>query len=224
MRRNLNVRTSRFPSPRAVRSRGRPKVHSDEEQTGAIAEIAWALLLEKGYGGTAMSDVARAASVSLRTVYRLFPSKPALFAAVVDRHRSHMLRLPGDYDTLPLQVALERIFLVDIAPDEDRARQALMKLLIVEGRQYPELAALVRMHGAERAMALLAQWLQRQVDLGRADVPHPEVTAKMLMDVVFGAVSLKSGDELQWPGGTDRATYLRRCIAVLVAGLAPRRR
>lgn len=222
MRRDLNVRKPRVPSQRTARARGRPKVHTDEEQRGAIAETAWRLLVDRGYDGTAMGDVARAANVSLRTVYRLFPSKAALFAAVVDRHRGHMLALPGDYDALPLQAALERIFHVEIAPEEDRARRALMKLFIVEGRQVPELAALVRTHGAERSMGLLAQWLRRQVDLGRADVPYPDVTAKMLMDVVFGAVSLKSEDQLQWPGGTDRATYLRGCIGVLVAGLAPR--
>lgn len=211
------------PSVRQKRSRGRPKVASDEAQSETIADAAWRLLVKRGYAGTAMKDVAAAAHVSLRTVYRLYPSKTALIAGVVDLHRRSMLALPGDYDALPLEEALEKIFQVDITPDEDRARTALMELFIVESRTFPELGRLMREHGGDRSMELLAQWLERQTRLGRADVPDPKVTAKMLMDVVFGAISLKFAKGPAWPGGSNRATYLRRCIRVLVAGLIPRR-
>lgn len=206
-------------SPR--RSRGRPKVSPDVEQLKNIAEVAWHLFVEKGYGGTTMGDVATTARVSLRTVYRLCPAKPDLFKAVVELHRRSMLALPGDYDNCTIEDALGRIFQIDIDAEADKARTALMTLFIVEGRQFPELGPLVREHGAERSRELLAEWLERQVALGRARVRDPQTAAKMLMDVAFGAISLKSGSGPLWPGGEDRRAYLKRCFAMISAGLNP---
>nr|ASK48474.1 hypothetical protein [Agrobacterium deltaense] len=97
-----------------------------------------------------------------------------------------------------------------------------MTLFIVEGRQFPELAPLVREFGAERSRVLLGEWLERQSALGRVDVPDPQTAAKMLMDVAFGAISLKSEDGPQWPGRENRRDYLRRCFALIAAGLVPR--
>lgn len=204
------------------RSRGRPKVLPDVEQMAAIGEGAWRLFVEKGYAGTTMVDVAATARVSLRTVYRLFPAKLDLFKAVVELHRRSMLALPGDYDDCAIEEALGRIFQIDIDAEADKARTALMTLFIVEGRQFPELGPLVREYGADRSRKLLAEWLKRQSDLGRANVPDSETAAKMLMDVAFGAISLKSEDNPQWPGGGDRSAYLRRCFALIAAGLNPR--
>jgi AcrR family transcriptional regulator len=208
--------------PEPARARGRPKVVPDVDQKQAIAEAAWQLFIERGYVGTTMGEVAATARVSLRTVYRFFPGKPDLFAGVVDLHRRSMLALPGDYDHCSIEQALGDIFQVDIEPEADKARTALMRLLIVEGRQFPELGALVREHGGDRSTALLAEWLERQSRLGRADVADPQTAAKMLMDVVFGAISLKSGDGPEWPGSGDRAAYLRRCFAIIAEGVRPR--
>ena len=49
-----------------------------------ILEAAKALFVEQGYPATTLEDVARAAGVSLATVYRLFASKRALLKAVLD--------------------------------------------------------------------------------------------------------------------------------------------
>lgn len=187
-----------------------------------IAEVAWRLFIEKGYGGTTMGDVAATARVSLTTVYRLFPAKPDLFKAVVELHRQSMLALPGDYDDCPIDEALGHIFQIDIDPEAEKARTALMTLFIVEGRQFPELGPLVREYGADRSMSLLAEWLEGQARIGRAYAPDPQLAAKMLMDVAFGAISLKSDTSPQWPGGGDRRAYLQRCFSLISAGLFPR--
>src|SRR6185312_14690775 len=48
-----------------------------------ILEAARALFLEVGYGATSVDAIARAAGVSKATLYGHFPSKEALFEAVV---------------------------------------------------------------------------------------------------------------------------------------------
>ncbi|MBP1849455.1 TetR/AcrR family transcriptional regulator [Rhizobium halophytocola] len=194
----------------------------DHAQRDLIAETAWSLFLESGYGGTAMSDVAAKAHVSLRTIYRLFPGKPELFAAVVAIHRRSMLALPGDYDALPVADALARIFQTDLAPEAERQRDALMTMFIVECRQFPELMPILHKEGPESSRRLLADWLERQRNLGRIGFEDADLVAGMLMDVVFGAVALKTSDFPAWPGGRDRWSYLRSCFRIIVEGLTTR--
>lgn len=202
-----------------TRGRGRPKAASDEEQRRALAGRAWQLFVEKGYGGTTMQDVAAACGMSKRTVYRLFPGKTELFAAVVALHRTTMIALPGDYDDLPLEEALARIFLIDIDPDLDRARTGLMAVFMAESRRFPELLPLVHAFGGEPSRRLLRDWLERQAARSRISLPDADVAARMLMDVVFGAVPLKDENGPPWPGGSDRPSYLRTCFVMIAQGL-----
>ncbi len=180
-----------------------------------MASAAWRLFVENGYAGTAMQDVAVACRMSKRTVYRLFPGKPELFAAVVALHRATMMALPGDHDDLPLEDALARIFVLDADPETERARSGLMSVVIVESRQFPELRPLLHEFGGEPSRRLLVEWLQRQADLGRIVLHDADVAAQMLLDVVFGAVSLNDGATPSLPGNVDRPAYLRACFSMI---------
>lgn len=204
------------------RPRGRPRLRSDEGKSDAILRAAALLFTQRGYAGTTMSDVAATARMSLQTVYRLYAGKIDLFAAVVALHRRSMIALPGDFDDLPVEEALARIFLIDIDADAERERQALMEIFITEMRQFPELQPIFMREGAERANDLLTQWLECQDQRGLLNVPDAPTTAKLLLDVVFGAASLKMSTAPEWPGGADRPLYLRRCFKLLADGLRPR--
>ena len=204
------------------RRRGRPKVAPDAVQRAEIAEAAWAILLERGYGGMSMSDVAARARVSLRTIYRFYPAKQQLFAGVVALQRRSLLALPGNYDHLPLVDALEQIFQIDVPPEAEHQREALMSIILVEGRQFPELSEVLGEHGPAHSRHLLAGWLEGQRSLGRVVFADAGLVANMLMDVVFGAVALRRIDQPVVSDGCDRPAYLRRCFETIVEGLRPR--
>jgi len=209
-------------APSCPRGRGRPKLMTDVEQAQIILAAARGVYLEQGFAGTTMENVAAVSHVSKRTLYRLFSSKTALFAAMVDAHAQTMLALPGAYDELPLVEALEAIFRLDIVSDSERERLALLRLFMIDARQFPELGALLRERGGDRSMALLGGWLERQRQNGRIEIDDAAIGAKMLMDMIFGAIILKSGEAPEWPGGGDRRAYLRRCIRVFINGVRPR--
>lgn len=213
---------AREGSARGRRGRGRPKVASDAVRRGAIVAAACQLFLGAGYGGTTMDDVAAACRVSKRTLYRLFPGKADLFAAVVEAHRQSMLALPGDYEHLPLDAALEAIFRIDITPEADRTRLALLRLVAVEALHFPELAEMVHAHGGEKAAEALAAFLARQQAAGRIVIDDPRAMARILMDMVFGAILPKAHGHFDWPGAAARRAHVRRCIAVFLNGVAPR--
>ncbi len=56
-----------------------------------ILDIALELFLERGYKGTSMDAVARAAGVTKPVVYDCFESKAELFGALLDREEQRML-------------------------------------------------------------------------------------------------------------------------------------
>lgn len=203
------------------RGRGRPKTLSDSEQRKLIAEVAWNLFLKLGYAKTTMMLVAETGKVSLRTVYRLFPGKIDLFAEVVGRHRLSMVALPGNYEGLPSEEALARIFQLDLDVESDTRRSAFLALVITESRKFPELLPIFKKHGGDEAVALLESWLARQNNLGNMVVPDARTAARMLMDIAFGAIVLKDQGP-QWPGQDDRDNYLRTCFLMLSRGFNPR--
>ncbi|KIZ32676.1 TetR/AcrR family transcriptional regulator, partial [Rhodopseudomonas palustris] len=179
-------------APAKQRQRGRPKLIPDDAQRRMIADCARELFLERGYGRTTTEEVAARCRISKHTLYRLFPGKPALFAAIVDVHRHSMLALPGDYDGLPLDRALERIFQIDIDPEADRQRVALLRLVLLEAHQSPELGDIVRRHGADKSRAELADWLAARAKTEAMVIDHFDSAARILMDMIFGAVAFKT--------------------------------
>jgi AcrR family transcriptional regulator len=85
------------PSDRR-RAYSSPKRRQQAAETRAtVLEAAVALFGERGWAGTGMRDVARAAGVSVETVYATFGSKPDLLIAALD------LAVVGDAQPLALQ-------------------------------------------------------------------------------------------------------------------------
>jgi AcrR family transcriptional regulator len=221
--RDCGVGTAAAPrSQYPRRGRGRPKLLSDEEQAGAIAREACDLFLEKGYAGTPMEEIAARCRISKRTLYRLFPNKTEVFGAIVDQHRESMLALPGDYDDLPLEEAIGRIFLIDINEEAHWKRIEVIRLALLEGRQFPELADLLHQRGADRSLAMLTEWLEAQAQRGRIEIEHARTTAKILMDILFGQIIMSRGLFTHQSGGDDWRIHLRRAIRIFVNGVRRR--
>jgi AcrR family transcriptional regulator len=208
--------------PTSARGRGRPKLLSDESQKALIVDGARQLFLERGYGRTTTDDVAAQCRISKQKLYRLFPGKPALFAAVVDAHRHSMLALPGDYNAMPLDEALLKIFHFDIDAAVERERIALLQMVVHEARQFPELEAILRQYGAERSRDELAKWLIAQHRRGRIRIDNGRRTAQILMDMIFGAVVPKIGDSVVLQQAAQRRKHVRQCIAIFLNGVAAR--
>lgn len=119
-----------------------PKTVNDDARRAEIVAEARATFYELGYGGTTMDLVAARCRISKQTLYRLFPSKTDLFAAIIAEHRASMLALPRPADeNLPFDKALELIFMIDIDEDQEREQDAFIQLAISESQQSPEIAS-----------------------------------------------------------------------------------
>lgn len=97
------------------------------ETRDAVLAAATEQFLTKGWAGTGMRGIAAAAGVAVETVYSHFPSKRALFDAVVD------ISVVGDEEPVPLA---DRPEFTDLGTGRrsDRIAAAARLLTVVHGR------------------------------------------------------------------------------------------
>lgn len=202
--------------------RGRPKKIADTTRREQIVAQAKQLFMEKGFGRTTTAEITSRCRISKQTLYKLFPDKFSLFAAVVDAHRAQMLRFDEAYDDLPLDQGLEKIFMLDISPAEDQARVDFLRTVTAESTRFPELRDILQLYGGDKSRSQLAAWLGRQQQRGRIRVDNLDSASRMLMDMLFGTVVFKSLGDFQWPCTAHRLEHARRCIDVFLHGVTPR--
>lgn len=150
----------------------------------ALTEAAADLFLEKGVDGVSIGELIQRVGGSRRNVYERFGSKEGLFVEVVTRlcdAQAAPLRAldicQSDVDSA-LQSFGERLLEIVLQP----RTLALHRLMIAEGRRYPELSRAVRASGHDAAVAILAGWMTGLPGI-RHDVP-PQVLAGQFVDLL----------------------------------------
>jgi AcrR family transcriptional regulator len=106
-------------------SKSRRSYHSPRRQEQArqtrqaILEAARPLFIERGYAGTSMGDIARAAGVSVKTVEAVFGTKARLLTVLRD------VTITGDDEAVPVA---QRPWFQEILEEHDPAKQ--LQLLV----------------------------------------------------------------------------------------------
>lgn len=202
------------------RTRGRPKMRSDEAERQRIVRSARDLFLDVGYGATTMDEVAARCGVSKRTLYRLFPAKIDLFRVMAADHRRSMLALPRDPgEDLPLPDALAAIFRLDIDEIDNRERLAFVRLVLADSDRFSEIGEMIVQEGAGPMLRLLEAWLADQQAKGRLRAFPADALARMLMDMIFSVLIKRfPGDRLLTL--EERARHARLCLDLFLEGAA----
>ncbi|VFR50797.1 Transcriptional regulator, TetR family [plant metagenome] len=123
-----------------------------------VARLAAALFLERGLGGTSGDDIAEAAGISKRTVWRYFRTKEScvepLFAQSWQRFLAGLRRWPRE---MPLEPHLADCFDLKHQSVEEISDGLLIVLLIAKLPDEPELRStwLLSYQGGEAEMAAI---------------------------------------------------------------------
>ena len=122
-----------------------------------MVETAHRLLLERGYAGLAMADLAEEAGVSVPLLYKVFGTKPQLVKRVYD------VLLAGDVDPVPVaQRPAIRALAADPDPRGKLARYAALSRAMAE-RAGPLVSALLAAARAgERDLQAFAATIDRE--------------------------------------------------------------
>lgn len=135
-----------------------------------------------GYAGTTMSSIASTVGGSKTTLWTYFPSKEALFAAVVDDIVEHYGRvqdveLPDTDDLRGVLLGFVR-GLMDTILSEPVI--ALHRLVLAEANRFPYLADAFYQRGPRRGKARLSEFIARAMARGQIRAGDPMLATRQL--------------------------------------------
>lgn len=162
------------------------------EKTEAILDGAMHEFLENGYAGARIDKIVAAAGVSKATVYRHFPDKEAIFAALIQRmaRRKELFRLQNPQACGEEPIAfLKRCangMLDNVASDPQVL--TFLRMIIGESGRFPELARAFVQHIEKPTLDVLTDYFQSHPTLQIAD---PEVAARSFIGTLIHFVMLR---------------------------------
>ena len=191
-----------------------------------LLDAAESVFLRFGYSSASMDDIARAAGMSKKTLYRLFETKESLFAAVVAARRATLdatIEAAGCTDALTAEAALRR-FMGSMARFILAPRQAaLYRLVIAEAQRAPELAHAFYNEGPCKSRAPLVAWFARLNEMGTLNVGDPESAARMLFSMVIADLQMcLFVGEIGAPSDSQIEQSVNRAVDLFLKGASPR--
>lgn len=157
-----------------------------------ITDVALGLFADRGFAEVSVDDVAQAAGIARRTLFRYYASKNAIPWGDFDAHLQHLRALLDDVDPgVPLGEALRAALLAFNTFDDSetvRHRQRMRVIL-----QTAELQAYsMTMYAGWREV--IAEFVGRRTGLGTYEL-LPQTVAWMMLGVALGAYEHWLNDE-----------------------------
>jgi AcrR family transcriptional regulator len=149
------------PRKRATQERSRATVD-------ALVEATARILVKEGFDNASTNRIAEEAGVSVGSLYQYYPSKEALVAAVIDRHRQETMQVVrgalAKVASQPIEKAMRSLIAVAI-----EAHRIDPKLHRVLAEQLPRMGRLDNVEAFNReALALFRTFLESRSDELRA--------------------------------------------------------
>lgn len=185
------------------------------ERPAELLDSALAEFYARGFSATKIDDIARRAGVTVGTVYRYFPSKEALFHAVVERQLDASWSRGRDIaEAYGSMTAREVIGLLlgrwAAVLREPEARQVAI-LIMREAPLFPETVKLYEEELLQKGRLSIERALRHGIERGEFPLLDVAPTARALLGAPL--------ERVLWQetfGGTEEASEL---VALLVRGL-----
>jgi TetR/AcrR family transcriptional regulator of autoinduction and epiphytic fitness len=212
-------------SLQAPRRRGRPREISEDERRRRLIAVAEKVFVEQGYGAASMNEVAQDAGMSKKTLYQLFDTKEALFAAVItDRMRALSEGAEKGAGARPLKDAVVEYLYEAACFILSPRHVALFRVLIGEAWRAPGMAQAFDNACAGRGKSVLARWLAEETEAGRLDLEDPVQAAGMLFGMVVGEPHHRMlMGEGRPPSRTAIEARVRKAVDIFLQGAQRRR-
>lgn len=160
-----------------------------QDRRDAIVTVAAQSFLECGYAGTTMSAIAATLGGSKGTLWSYFPSKPELFAAVLDEvtiafraRLSEILNPNGE-----LRPTLARFCLGFMAKVTSPHAIALHRLIVAEAGRFPEIGQIFYERAPRATQRLLADFLAGAMERGQLRRDDPLIAARLLVNLCMAS-------------------------------------
>ncbi len=166
----------------------RPRTRRKQARPAELLAAALDCFVEKGFAATRMEDIARRASVAKGTFYLYFPSKEAVFEALVRETllpRIATLELSVGMAGLGAEAKLRAILSMLGQVLADPRLVAIPKLVLAEAGNFPDMARFYRREVIARGQALLTALFREGVEKGEfRPLPDLDILARLFMGPV----------------------------------------
>lgn len=193
-----------------------------DARPGELVRAAAELFSERGFAATRLEDVAARAGVSKGTVYLYFDSKELLFEAVVREAITPNLdraeALLRSYDgTTP---SLVRMLVPMFEAMLDGSIPAVLKILVSESGNFPQLARLYADLVIKRGLAFMTQIVERGVARGEFRPVEARDVAPLIVApaMLLGLFRVSFAPHVDF--ALDRRGILEAHVETLLRGLA----
>jgi AcrR family transcriptional regulator len=196
----------------------------ESERRQQILEAATEEFAAKGFLGATIKDIAQRAKLkSQALIYWYFPTKEALFEAVLGKHLPifQVVLDPAPLRERPPEEVLPLLARSFLAGAEQPAAHRVMHLVAPEAIRRPEVADLIATHLIGRVLDFLKTYLGHQIELGRLRPHDVRSSSRAFMGMLLPQLAGKlifpalQGDEL-----TDEE-HIDTIVAIFLHGLRP---
>lgn len=163
----------------------------EEAKRHQIRSAAQSLFLRHGFAGTSTDAIAIEASVSKQTLYRYYPSKDDLLADCLQDLIERQALTGSGLGSAPLDTHEDlRAALLNASMQITRALTqpsylALMRVVIAETPNFPQLGQLFRERVATPVFSAVAELMDRADKARLAQVPDPEAASRLLVGALL---------------------------------------
>ncbi|MEU6821040.1 TetR/AcrR family transcriptional regulator [Streptomyces atriruber] len=190
-----------------------------EQKREAITSAATELFLERGYDGTSLARIAEGAGVSKSTLFKQFPTKAALFEAIVTESwqrgagEAVMRPAPGDLRSGLSAIGHRYADLVGRP-----GMTALFRIVIAELPRFPELGRIQFQLGKLPYFAAVQQYLESEHEAGTADAPDAESAANQFLGMIANYVLWPRMLLPEWnPAPADTSYAVEEAVETMLA-------
>jgi AcrR family transcriptional regulator len=173
----------------AIGRRGRPSAADRRRRMAELLRVARAQFVRNGYHRTTMSGIAAAAGLTKRTLYLWHTDKAALFRACLLEGAARFPTISSDV-TEPPREALGRYLAALIKELAAEDANAMGRLFLREGTDFPEMAPIVESGYRDYIIAPLARYLRQQGLEEAESVERTELLVMMALAPVHNGLLL----------------------------------
>lgn len=204
----------------------RPRRRRKAARPAELLDAAIEVFAEKGFAAAKLEEVARRAGVSKGTAYLYFPTKEALFKTAIREVVVTRLAM-GEREVEEWQgssAALLRHMLEQWGQLIRSRQGGLLKLIVAEARNFPDLASWYHAEVGERGHRLLIAVLERGIAGGEFRRGDVEAMAQVVAcPMAFRAIWSNSvGCYERLPLSDER--FYDSYLTLMLAGLRPERK
>ncbi len=204
----------------ARRSRGRPRQDSIDLIEAELLQGALNEFLKTGYGGTSVRQIVNALGMSKTTLYSRYPSKEALFRAIVTRQVERLAAnaMLEDGDWPDVGIALRTYANRTLEISLEGELREVNRLIYSESQRFPELG-IAAADRTEVGIQQITTFIQKCADRDRIPIRNARGVAEAFIFMLRGwYVNILLTN--QPVSAAHREAWVERAVLALISGRA----